>query len=80
MRSSSALPKTNLPKFLLVPFQKPINTYASPGDLLMKSLSSDRFTSPSVHEIADFKLQLKISNEQQEYQQTCAVQRPSTKI
>ena len=48
MRSSSALPKTILPKFLLVLFQKPINTYANPGTLLMKTLPSGGFTSPSV--------------------------------
>jgi len=48
MRSSSALRKTILLKFLLISFQKSMNTYANPGALFMEIyLPTDSLLHPS---------------------------------
>ena len=56
MRPTSAHLKSILPKFLLIPFQKSINTHANPGALFMEIYPPADLLHCPFKKIADFKI------------------------
>ena len=79
MRPTSAHLKSILPKFLLIPFQKSINTYANPGALFMEIYPpADSLLHPSIRLLILNTLQIIIIK--REYQQILRLPAPISEI